>query len=432
MKNSASATTTSRVAVTGMGCITPAGNNVTALWDSLSTRRHAIRQRIPDGFPDAAVRCRWGSFIENDSVNEAWPGPDRCGGDRTSDLLTIAADQALRQAGIPAAPELGAGVGVIIGSGAGATEALFDAYHTFFAKGATRMRPTAVPRCMANSLSSRIAIRYGLTGPNYVVASACASSTVAIGTAFRMLRHGMAERMVCGGVETVFDPVTRSAWERLGVLSRRKDAAHAVLPYDQRRDGFVLGEGAGVLVLETVAAARRRGAVILGEIAGYGEASDATHLTLPDAAGEARSMTAALDNADIQPADIDAILGHGTATAASDRSESLAIKNVFGSATDRIPVLGLKALWGHLLGASGAVESIAGLQILRARQMPPDPIEERESDPECALRFGPNRATDAPLKYIMKNSFAFGGNNAVLIFRHSDLVSPRRSASRNP
>lgn len=409
-----------RVMVTGMGCLTAAGHGAAALWDSLTTRRHAMGEHGFEAFPEATARCRLAAIVTNDAIQAAWPGPGPCGGDRAAVFLIIAADQALRQAGLLKAPEQGDGVGVIVGSGAGAGDALYDAYRTFFEKGPSRMRPTAVPRCMANSLSARLAIRYRLTGPNYVVVSACASSTVAIGSAFRMLRHGMAERMLCGGVDTVADPVTRSAWERLGVLSRRPHAADAVLPYDIRRDGFVLAEGAGVLVLETETAARRRGAPVLGEIVGYGETSDATHLTQPDATGEARSIQAALNHATLRPSDIDIILGHGTATAASDRAESQALRNVFGSATDRIPVLGLKALWGHLLGASGAVEAIAGLQILCARQIPPDPLAAREPDPQCALRFGPGQPTGARLTYLMKNSFAFGGHNAVLILRARD------------
>lgn len=405
-----------RVVVTGMGCIFPGGNCVGDLWSGILSRRQAIRTRTvsPGAKP---LRCHLCSEIDQQSLADNWPIPGMPGPDPTCNLLSIASDQALRQAGMLGLSDLGTDVPVIIGSGAGANYAVSDAYRTYFEQGPDRIRPTTVPRCMTNSLSARIAIRYGLTGANYVINSACASATVAIGTAFRMLRHGYVQRVLCGGVDTLSDPIAVAAWDRLGVLTRRENPADAVLPFDRRRDGFVLGEGAAVLVLENLASARRRGVPIFGEIAGYGESSDALHLTQPDAAGQVRSILQALEDASVGTDRIDLIVPHGTATTANDRSEAQALQQVFGNRLSDIPVLTLKALWGHLLGASGAVEALAALVALESGIVPPDPLPYREADQECNLRFCPSDPEPRPLRYILKNSFAFGGNNAVLVLR---------------
>ncbi len=416
--------TPARVVVTGMGCIAPSGAGVDALWESLVQGRGNIGPRSDPHRDDAAAGpagCHWSASVPDAALQAAWPGPGRAGaGDRAGDLLTVAADEALRQAHCTNDDALGADVPVIIGTGGGPTQALFEAYRTFFTMGAHRTRPTTVPRCIANSLSSRIAIRYHLTGPNYVIVSACASATTAIGTAFRMIRQGLAQRALCGGTEAPFDPATISAWNRIGMLTRSDNPAQTVLPFDRRRDGFVLGEGAGVLVLESLASALERGVPVLGEITGFGESSDATHPTQPDPDGQARSMLRALQDAGITPAEISLIVGHGTATRANDLSESQALQQVFGDGIEHIPVLALKPLFGHLLGASGAIEALLTIRTLRAQVLPPDPLPAREPDPACPLLFCPDQMTSRHLDYAMKNSFAFGGNNAVIIFRAID------------
>ncbi len=399
-----------------MGSLTPSGSGTDALWNGILTRQSAIRAV---DLPSMEFRCRWVAPVDRSILAAALPEDYRPGGDPAGEMLTVAADQALHQAGWQNDDLWGQDVAVLIGTGAGPTQSLHDAYAEFSKSNGRRMRPTTVPRCMANSLSAQLAIRYRLSGANYVVVSACASATVAIGTAHRMIRCGLADRVLCGGVETILDPVSRSAWDRLGVLTRNPTADGAVRPFDRRRDGFVLGEGAGALVLESMATAHRRNARIIGEIAGYGDASDATHMTQPNCNGQVRAMTRALEDAALAPADIDLIVAHGTATVANDRTEAQALHQLFGDAVAEVPVLALKPLWGHTLGASGAIESIAALQALDSERIPPDPLITREPDPACALRFAPSVAVHASLDYVMKNCFAFGGNNAVLILRRA-------------
>jgi 3-oxoacyl-[acyl-carrier-protein] synthase II len=269
---------------------------------------------------------------------------------------------------------------------------------------------------MANAFCSQIAIRYRLTGPNYVMTSACTSSTTAIGVGFRMIKDGYIESALCGGADTIFDPFTLIAWDRLGVMSKSPDPASACRPFDSERDGCVIGEGAAMLVLESLASAQARGAEIHAEIIGYGESSDAKHITAPDPEGQARSIAAALDSAGITPDDVGYINAHGTATKANDPSETTAIRMALGNAADNAPTGSTKSYFGHLLGGSGAIETIGTVLTLKNDLIPAN-LNLNNPDPECSIALAGNSSQALKKPIALKNSFGFGGNNGVLVLK---------------
>ena len=408
-----------RVVITGMGVVTALGMDEAALWQSMLAGRCGIRPLTL--FDTAEYRCKNGSEIATDALNEALLSRKLTTADRTVDMALVASAQALESAGVisgepPYEPQNAA---VIFGSGLGASHSMYSAFMGYSEKGVRGMRPTSVPRCMANAISAQISMRFRLTGPNYIIVSACTSSTNAIGTAFRMIRDGYSDRVLCGGSDSVFDPFVFAGWNNLGVMSKNPDPARACRPFDADRDGCVLGEGAGALVIESLDQARRRGARIRAEILGFGESSDAEHITSPSAEGQARAIRAALDCAGIQPGDIGFINAHGTATRANDTCESQSIRLALGEATGRIPVASNKSFFGHLLGASGAVETIVTVLGLENGKVPPN-LNLDNPDPACSLTFVGNTAMDVPSPIAMKNSFGFGGDNAVLIMRRWD------------
>jgi 3-oxoacyl-[acyl-carrier-protein] synthase II len=414
-----SASESARVVVTGLGVVTALGLDESTFWTSLMAGRSGIRRL--SSLHTADLRTTVGSEIPQAELLAALQTRGISPSDRTLDLTLLAAVQALEQAGIVTGPPPYAPseVATILGTGAGPSYSLYESYMAFAAKGVRGVRPTTVPRCMANALSAHTSLRFRLTGPNYVVVCACASATTAIGIGFRMVRDGHAERVLCGGADAVFDPATFAAWNNLGVMSRNPDPLRACRPFDAERDGCVLGEGAGALVLESLAGARRRRAAVRAEICGYGETSDAEHITRPSVEGQARAIRAALRSAELAPGDVGFINAHGTATRANDECESRTIREVFGDAADHIPVASNKSFYGHLLGASGAVETVAAILGLERRRVPANLNLDRP-DPACNLRLvGPQPlALDAPV--VMKNSFGFGGNNAVLVLRRWD------------
>jgi 3-oxoacyl-[acyl-carrier-protein] synthase II len=336
--------------------------------------------------------------------------------DRTCQLALLASDQALRQAGLITgeAPFPPREVPVLIGSGAGCMPSLFEAFAGYHAKGVRGIRPTTVPRCMTNAISSSISMHFRLTGTNFVTVSACSASTIAIGLAFRMIRDGYAEQVLCGGADAPFDPLTFGSWDNLGVMSRNPDPAQACRPFDAKRDGCVLGEGAAALIVESAESAKRRGAAVRASILGYGESSDADHITRPSVEGQARAMALAIQSAGLGPGDIGFVSAHGTATKANDECESQSLRAVLGPHVDRVPVLSNKSYFGHLLGASGAVETVAAIIAMETGTLPPN-LNLVEPDPLCSLRLVGSRPEPTDARIAMKNSFGFGGTNAVLI-----------------
>lgn len=408
-----------RVVVTGIGLVTPLGSDEDTLRARLLAGDSAIRTlRSLDA---TSFRSRHAAEVDDAALSEALAELRVRPGDRTTDMALVASGKALLQAGLlPAEPgSIGRDVGVLFGTGSGPSHAHQESWQAFFTSGQRGLRPTTVPRCMVNAVSSAVSIQYGLEGSNYTVVAACSSSTIALGIAFRMIRHGDARRVLCGGSESMFTPALYASWDNLGVMSRAPDAARACRPFDVDRDGFVLGEGAGVLVLESLDEAKRRGAKIRAEVLGYGESSDGTHITRPSVTGQAASMRNALRAAGLSPEAIHFVSAHGTATRANDACEAEAIRAVFGAAADRVPVISSKSYFGHLLGAAGAVETIAAIACLDAGVVHRNLNLDRP-DPACDVRVTGFDERSAP-RTCLKNSFGFGGSNSTLVLaRYED------------
>lgn len=405
-----------RVVVTGMGVVTALGMDEATFWGNLLAGRSGIHQISL--FDTTEYKAKNGSEVSTDALTRALQARTLIASDRNVDMALLASAEALEAAGLikgnpPYEPQ---NVATILGTGIGANHSLFNCYVSFSQKGVRGLRPTSVPRCMANVVSSQVSMRYRLTGSNYVIISACSSGTNAIGTAFRMIRDGYADRVLCGGSDSVFDPFVYAGWNNLGVMSKNPIPEQSCRPFDAARDGCVLGEGAGALVLESLDCAQGRGARIRGEVTGFGESSDAEHITTPSPEGQARAIRAALESAGLQPNDVGFINAHGTATKANDTCESQSIRLAMGDAADGIPVASNKSFFGHLLGGSGAVETIVTLLGLEAGKVPPN-LNLDHPDPACNLNLVGNTAMDIPSPVALKNSFGFGGDNAVLVLR---------------
>lgn len=405
-----------RVVVTGLGVATAVGLDEVEFWAHLLAGTTGIRAIT--GFDTTAYKTRAGAEIDPAAFAQRAAGlPDT---DLAARLAMFVSGQALAQAGlIPAAPPYSPQpVPVVFGTGAGCARSLSDSYASYAAKGPRGLRPTTVLRCMANAISSQLSLHFRLTGSNYMTISACTSSTIAIGIAFRMIRDGYARAVLCGGTESLLDPANFASWDNLGVMSRAADPATACRPFDRKRDGCMLGEGAGALVLESLDSALDRGVRIRAEVCGFGDSSDADHITRPSVEGQAAAMRAALHSAGVAPEAVGFINAHGTATRANDACESQSIRSVFGDAADRIPVASNKSFFGHLLGASGVAETIATILGLEARRVPPN-LNVTEQDPECQLRLVGHAAEPLDAALAVKNSFGFGGSNAVLVLRRA-------------
>lgn len=405
---------TQRVVVTGIGMMTPLGNDEATVRARLFAGESAIR-RI-EGIDPTSFRSQNGAEVDPAALAAALAARRLRPGDRTTDMAVLVAGDALAQAGLlPAEPgSPGRDTAVLFGTGSGPSHAHQESWQAYFENGARALRPTTVPRCMVNVVSSQVSIQYGLEGANYTIVAACASSTIALGIGFRMIRHGDARRVLCGGSESMFTKTLYATWDNLGVMSRAADHAKACRPFDADRDGFVLGEGAGALVLESLDEARRRGAVIRAEVLGFGESSDGTHITRPSVQGQSAAMTNALRSAGLTPAAIGFVNAHGTATKANDATEAEAIRAVFGAEADRVPVVSAKSYFGHLLGAAGVVETIASISCLDAGRLHRNLNLDRP-DPACDVRTAGVDTLAMPLRTCMKNSFGFGGSNSTLI-----------------
>ena len=407
-----------RVVVTGLGIVSPVGSTLERAWDNLTAGRSGIRpidSFDASGFP---VRIS-GSVVDFESdryvAAKDWKKMDafiRYGLGASVDAM---ADAALEVTEANAAR-----VGVAIGSGIGGLPYIENNYGTFLEGGARRISPFFVPSTIINMVSGDLSIEHNLKGPNFSVVSACATGTHSIGIAARAIAYGDADAMVAGGAEMATCPLGIGGFASARALSAscNDDPERASRPWDAGRDGFVLGDGAGVLVLEEYETARARGAEIYCELAGFGMTGDAHHMTQPGAGGEgaARCMRAALDDAGMDPDDVDYINAHGTSTPAGDRAETEAVKAVFGDRAKRLPISSNKSMIGHLLGAAGGVEAVFGVLTLRHGVLPPT-INYEQPDPECDLDYVPNTAREAAVTAVLSNSFGFGGTNGTLIFR---------------
>jgi 3-oxoacyl-[acyl-carrier-protein] synthase II len=317
------------------------------------------------------------------------------------------------------AKEDGDRVGVIIGSGIGGMQTYETQLRVLFERGPRKVSPFTIPALIVNMCSGLVAIEYGARGPNFGVVSACASGTHALGEAARAIRHGEADVMIAGGSEAAITPFAYASFCAMKAMTTRNDAPRqASRPFDKHRDGFVMGEGAGVLVLESLDHARARGARIYCELAGYAATCDAHHITQPDPEGKGLSlaMRRALDSAGAAPADVDYLNAHGTSTPYNDRFETLAIKQVFGDHARRMPISSTKSMTGHLLGAAGGIESVACVKTIASGWIPPT-INLDEPDPDCDLDYVPHVARTARVRTVLSNNLGFGGQNAAIVFR---------------
>ena len=399
-----------------MGAVSPLGLDEATLWGNMVSGRTGIgRVRAVD---TKDLKTTVGAEVNDELLTAAMQARGLVKSDRAVDMALAASGLALEQAGIikGAGPYAHTEMPTIFGTAIGATQSSFGACASFAQKGVRGVRPTTVPRGMANAISAQISMKFRLTGANYVVVSACSSSTNAIGIAFRMIRDGYADMALCGGAEAPFEPFVFAAWNNLGVMSKNQDPAKACRPFDAARDGCVLGEGAGALVLETLESAQARNAKIRAEICGYGESSDAGHITTPSAEGQVRCMRAALECAGMNPADIGYINAHGTATKANDECEAESIRLTLGDAASTIPVGSNKSFFGHMLGGAGVMEVIVTVLGLEHRKVPPN-LNLDNPDPACNLLLVGGTGMEVSSPAAMKNSFGFGGGNAVLIIK---------------
>lgn len=403
-----------RVAVTGMGIVSPCGNSPEAFFDALAAGQSGVR-RLPEAFaPRLATRIT--ACVDFDADAYFVPSRQRML-DRVSQFALVAAAQAIADSGWQCSDADRQTTGVFIGTGMGGANTVEDGYATLYRDQLDRVKPFSVLLAMNNAAAAWIGIDQQLRGPNLTYSTACSSSAVAIGEAWRRVRSGEATVMIAGGAEAPLTTGTLKAWEALRTLAAedRDDASTSCKPFAKNRSGLVLAEGAAILVLEEWEHAVRRGARIRGEIIGYGLHTDGAHITHPSVDGQAETMRLALASAGLAPEQIGYINAHGTATVVNDAIETAAIRSVFGAHADRVPVSSTKSMHGHLLGAAGAVELIATLIALE-RQTAPPTMHLHRADPECDLDYVPNRArTDLDIAAAMSNSFAFGGTNVSLI-----------------
>jgi 3-oxoacyl-[acyl-carrier-protein] synthase II len=409
-----------RVVVTGLGPITPIGTGRESFWEALRTSQSGV-QRVDHLIDLTDIDVRIGAPVVDFDPVEYMDKRQARRIDRASQLALAATRLALSDAQIAPEALQSERTGVVIGTGIGGLQTLESNFSALRDSGPRRVSPFFVPRFMPNAMAGEIAIAYGFRGPNFGVVSACASAAHAIGISAELIRSGLLDFVVTGGAEAVMLRITYAGFTRMGALSKRNDQPErASRPFDRDRDGFVIGEGAGVLILEEREHARSRGARIYAELVGFGMSADATHITAPaeDGSGATRAITAALKQAGIGPAQVDYVNAHGTSTSLNDVSETRAIKHAFGERASRVKISSTKSQIGHLLGAAGGVEAIATLLSVEHGFIPAT-LNYEHRDPECDLDYTPESVTKS-IKIALSNSFGFGGQNAALIFRSID------------
>jgi nodulation protein E len=402
---------TRRVAVTGIGAISAFGPTYPDLWAGLAAGKSAIRPLtlVPPGtlrFPNAAEVPDYDPlrYFEEKEAQSL---------DRFAQFAAVAAREAVRTSGIEFSRALGERTAIVLGCSGGGKSTEDDGFYHLYGLKEPRVSPLTIARAMSNAGASRISFEYGITGPVFTVSTACSSANHSIGQAFRMVRSGEVELAIAGGSEAPLSLGFLKAWEAMRVVS-----PDTCRPFSLDRRGLILGEGAAVLILEPVERARARGAKILGEIAGFGMSSDAHHITQPSAGGAARAMRSALSDAQLGPEAVGYVNAHGTGTLSNDATETEAIKKVFGEQAQRLLVSSTKSMHGHALGAAGALEAAATLGALQCGLIPPT-ANFTAADPACDLDVVPNTPRSAQIEFAISNSFAFGGLNAVLVFRRS-------------
>jgi 3-oxoacyl-[acyl-carrier-protein] synthase II len=406
-----------RVVITGVGMITPLGIGVEQSWNGLLAGRSGIKKitqfdaaNFPTRIAGEVAGFNPEEYIEPKEIKKM---------DRFIHFALAAAQMAMNDSGLKITDENAERAGVIVGSGIGGLRSIEHYHSVLLEKGPRRITPFFIPMLVVNLASGQISIKFGAKGPNSAVVTACATGSHAIGDAFKIIQRGDADAMIAGGTEAVITPLGIGGFNAMKALSTRNDEPEkASRPFDMDRDGFIMGEGAGVVILESLETALERGAGIYAEIVGYGMAADAYHITSPSPNGEgaARCMKMALKDAGVDPGVVNYINAHGTSTKAGDEIETRAIKTVFGEYAYKIPVSSTKSMTGHLLGAAGGVESVISVLSIKDDIIPPT-INLDTPDPECDLDYVPNQARRTTVNYALSNSFGFGGTNACLLFR---------------
>jgi len=404
-----------RVVVTGIGLVSPVGNTVAETWDGIVAGKNGIG-RITR-FDASAFKSQVAGEVKGFDVGTYLSAKEARRMDVFIHYGMAAGIQAVRDSGLIATEENADRIGVNIGSGIGGLPMIEDTHQDFVAGGPRKISPFFIPGTIINMISGNLSIMFGFQGPNLAVVTACTTGLHAIGTSYRMIQHGDADAMICGGAESTITPLAVGGFASAQALScRNDDPATASRPWDRNRDGFVLGEGAGVLVLEEFEAAKRRGAKIYAELIGFGMSGDAYHMTAPNTDGPRRSMANALRDAGLNPDQVDYVNAHGTSTPLGDKNETEAIKLAFGEAAKKLVISSTKSMTGHLLGGAGGLES--ALTVLAVHhQIAPPTINLMEQDPECDLDYCANVAREMKIDVAVKNNFGFGGTNGSLAFR---------------
>jgi 3-oxoacyl-[acyl-carrier-protein] synthase II len=404
-----------RIVVTGLGCLSPLANDWPRTWKALAA---GISGVAPITHFDASrYKTRFAAEVKGFDPVALFGSKEARRMDRFTQFALAAALQAVEHSGLKIDDANRDRVGALIGTGIGGVATMTEQMAVLAERGPDRVSPFLVPMMLADTAPGMVAIRLGIRGPNLAVITACATGSNTIGEAAEMIRRGSADVILAGGAEAAVVPLALAGLGVMNALSTRNDdPQRSSRPFDLNRDGFVVGEGAGVLVLESLEYAQGRGARILAEVTGYGTSDDAYHISAPaeNGAGAALCMNLALESANLRPEDVDYINAHGTSTTLNDKSETAAIKTVFGAQAYKVPISSTKSMTGHLLGASGALEAAVCVQVIQAGLLPPT-INYETPDPECDLDYVPNQARQKAVRHVMSNSFGFGGHNATLI-----------------
>ncbi|MCB9419279.1 MAG: beta-ketoacyl-ACP synthase II [Ardenticatenaceae bacterium] len=404
----------SRVVITGTGLITPLGHNVPDTWAAILAGQSGLGPftQIDKSEHTSGAICEVKNF-DPEAFLDRREARRR---DRFQQFATVAANEAMRQSGLAITDENRERIGIFFGTGVGGIQTLVNQEHIVLEKGVRRVSPFAITMIMPNGAAGMLAIDYGIHGPSTTIATACASGSDAIGHAFKAIQRGDLVAALAGGSETIITAVAVAGFERAGATSGKESGVPQ--PFDKERDGLVVGEGAGALVLESLENAQARGAAILAEVVGYGQTTDAHHITAPAEGGEgaARAMRKALADACLQPQDVDYISAHGTSTQLNDSSETAAIKAALGDHAYKTAVSSTKSMTGHIMGATGAIETVFCTLAIRDQILPPT-INYKTPDPACDLDYVPNTPRPARVRVCMNNAFGFGGHNAVLIIK---------------
>ncbi len=410
-----------RIVVTGIGCISPLANDWPDTWKALVAGVSGVAPITK--FDASCYKTRFAAEAKNFDPVALLGAKEARRMDRFTQFALAAGLQAVEHSGLKIDETNRDRIGAVIGTGIGGVSTMTEQLTVLAERGPDRVSPFLVPMMLADTAPGMLAIQLGIRGPNLAVITACATGSNTIGEAAELIRRGSADVVLAGGAEAAVVPLALAGLGAMTALSTRNDdPQRASRPFDRNRDGFVIGEGAAVLVLESLESAQGRGAQILAEVTGYGTSDDAYHISAPaeNGAGAALCMKLALENASLRPQDIDYINAHGTSTFLNDKSETAAIKTTFGAQAYKIPVSSTKSMTGHLLGASGALEAAVCVQVIQEGLMPPT-INYETPDPECDLDYVPNQARQKAVRHVMSNSFGFGGHNATLILSRFEI-----------